>query len=244
MAERTGWIDHIPAVWVEPDATPAATALWLPPLSTNKEWVLPFLRELAGAGFLAVSFDPWQHGERGVESSEELRARVFSGGFRRHMWPILGQTTLDALRVLDHFDSGDVVAGGVSMGGDVAVALAGIDPSVSRVATIVSTPDWTRPGMRELADPSKDLPQGDADDYAQWFYNQLDPMSHVERYARGQPILFECGGDDQHVPADGALRFAEAAGDSVQVNVRPGLGHMDAMTPEVLQSCLDWLSRR
>src|SRR3954447_10517264 len=243
MAERTGWIDHIPAIWVEPDATPAATALWLPPLSTNKEWVLPFLRELAGVGFLAVSFDPWQHGERGTESSEEIRARVF-GSFRRHMWPILGQTTLDALRVLDHFDSGDVLAGGVSMGGDVAVALAGIDPSVSRVATIVSTPDWTRPGMRDLADPSKDLPQGDADDYAQWFYKQLDPISHVERYARGQAILFECGGDDQHVPADGALRFADAVGDSVQVNIRPGLGHMDAMTPEVLANCLSWLSRR
>lgn len=243
MPERTGWIDHIPAIWVEPEATPAATALWLPPLSTNKEWVLPFLRELAGAGFLAVSFDPWQHGERGTESSEEIRERVF-GGFRRHMWPILGQTTLDALRVLDHFDSGGVVAGGVSMGGDVAVALAGIDPSVSRVATIVSTPDWTRPGMRDLADPSKHLPQGSADAYAQWFYNQLDPLSHVERYARGQAILFECGGEDRHVPADGAQRFADAAGDSVQVNVRPGRGHMDAMTPEVLASCLSWLSRR
>jgi uncharacterized protein len=243
MAERTGWVDHIPVIWVEPGTTPAPLALWLPPLGTNKEWVLPFLRELAGAGFTAVSFDPWQHGERGTESAEEIRARVF-GAFRRHMWPILGQTTLDALRVLDEFDAGDVVAGGVSMGGDVAVALAGIDPSVSRVATIVSTPDWTRPGMRELADPSKDLPQGEADAYAQWFYNQLDPMTHTERYTRGQAILFECGGDDHHVPADGALRFAEAVGDSVQVNVRPGRGHMDAMTPEVLQSCLDWLSRR
>jgi pimeloyl-ACP methyl ester carboxylesterase len=242
MAERTDWVDHVPVIWVEPDNTPAPLALWLPPFSTNKEWTLPFLSELAGAGFLAVSFDPWQHGERGTETPEELRARVLGdGGFRRHMWPILGQTTLDALRVLDHFDAGDVVAGGVSMGGDVAVALAGIDPSVTRVATIVSTPDWTRPGMRDLMDPSRDLPQGEPDDYARWFYDQLDPISHPDRYARGQAILFECGGDDRHVPADGALRFAEAVGDSVRVNVRPGAGHMDAMTPEVLESCLDWL---
>jgi uncharacterized protein len=241
MGERTGWVDHIPAIWVEPDAEPAAVALWLPPLSTTKEWVLPFLKELAGAGFLAVSFDPWQHGERGSESSEEMRARVF-GVFRRHMWPILGQTTLDALRVLDHFRAENVVAGGVSMGGDVAIALAGIDPSVSRVATIVSTPDWTRPGMQSFED--EPLPQGEADAYAQWFYDRLDPMTHIDRYERGQAILFECGGDDRHVPADGALRFAEAVGDSVQVNVRPGLGHMDAMTPDVLASCLSWLSRR
>src|SRR5256885_10533031 len=103
MAERTGWIDHIPAIWVEPDATPAATALWLPPLSTNKEWVLPFLRELAGAGFLAVSFGPWQDGGRGTEAFEEVRERVFRG-FRRHLWPLLRQTTLDPLTGLLHFD--------------------------------------------------------------------------------------------------------------------------------------------
>src|SRR5689334_2173976 len=244
MAERTGWVDHIPVIWVEPDAEPATVALWLPPFSTTKEWVLPFLKELAGAGFIAVSFDPWQHGERGVEPPEELRARVFGGGFRRHMWPILGQTTLDALRVLDHFQAENAVAGGVSMGGDVAVALAGIGPSVGRVATIVSTPDWTRPGMRDLMDSSKDLPQGEADAYAAWFYDQLDPMTHLGRYERGQAILFECGGEDRHVPAENALRFAEAVGDSVRVNVRPGLGHMDAMTPDVLKSCLGWLSRR
>jgi dienelactone hydrolase len=241
MREQKGWVDHVPVVWVEPSDA-RGVALWLPPLSTNKEWVLPCLHELAGAGFVAVSLDPWQHGERGTESSEELRARVFGGGFRRHMWPILGQTTLDALRVIDEFASGDVVAGGVSMGGDVAVALAGIDSRVARVATIVSTPDWTRPGMRDLMDPSRDLPQGEADAYAQWFYDELDPMSHADRYTGSPAILFECGGDDQHVPADGALRFQEAVGDSVQVNVRPGLGHLEAMTPEVLQSCLDWLS--
>jgi len=48
---------------------------------------------------VALSFDPWQHGERGRETRDELAGRVF-GAFRRHMWPILGHTTLDALRVL------------------------------------------------------------------------------------------------------------------------------------------------
>ena len=48
---------------------------------------------------MALSFDPWQHGERGRETRDELAGRVF-GAFRRHMWPILGHTTLDALRVL------------------------------------------------------------------------------------------------------------------------------------------------
>jgi len=120
-------------IWVEPAVRPPAArlALWLPPLTRAKEDALPFLRELAGAGFVAVSFDQWQHGERGTESGEQIAQRVF-GNFRGHMWPILGQTTLDSLRVIDWamatLDTGpEVVAGGVSMGGDVAVALAGID---------------------------------------------------------------------------------------------------------------------
>ena len=60
----------------------------------------PVLKELAGAGFVAVGFDAWQHGERATESRDQILERVF-GGFRRRMWPMLGQTTLDALRVID-----------------------------------------------------------------------------------------------------------------------------------------------
>ena len=125
---------------------------------------------------MAVSLDPWRHGQRGTESGEQIARRVF-GNFRRHMWPILGQTTLDS-RVVDwamaDLHAGpEVVAGGVSMGGDVAVALAGIDNRITRVAAIVATPDWTRPGMTGLFDPYRVLPQGQADAYAQWFHDQL-----------------------------------------------------------------------
>src|SRR5689334_23306534 len=98
---------------------------------------MPGLERLAGAGSAAVSIDPWQHGERGTESGEQLAVRAF-GGFRRHMWPILGQSTLDCLRVVDWAlarlgATAPVVAGGVSMGGDIAVALAGVDERVTRV---------------------------------------------------------------------------------------------------------------
>ena len=145
-------VDGIPVVWIQPDNQDgdARIALWLPWLTGTKETTIPFLAELAGRGFTAVSFDPWQHGERGTETAEQISARVF-GDFRRHMWPILGQTTLDALRVADwaavEFGATDMAAGGVSMGGDIAVALAGIDQRISRVAAIAATPDWTRPGM-------------------------------------------------------------------------------------------------
>lgn len=173
------------------------------------------------------------------------------------MWPILGQTTLDALRVVDwateELEVGsEVVAGGVSMGGDVAVALAGIDGRVSRVATLVSTPDWKRPGMRDLWEPTRVLPQGEPDAYARWFYDHLDPITHLDAYARGPAIAFECGAEDAHVPADGALSFKAALGErhpraaeQVRVSVHPGFGHMDGGRSEALLGrCLEWLSEQ
>jgi uncharacterized protein len=187
---RRARVDHIPVFWVEPSRGRRGSplALWMHPLGTSKEVAVPFLRELAGAGCVAVGFDPWGHGERATESGERMLERVF-GDFRRHMWPILGQTTLDSLRVIDWVkeDLGagpDVVAGSVSMGGDVAVALAGIDGRVSRVATLVSTPDWKRPGMRDLWDPERVLDPGEPDAYARWFYDRLDPITHLDAYAR------------------------------------------------------------
>lgn len=259
-SERLGGLgavlDGIPVLWLEParDAGVVGVALWLPFLGGTKQDALPALRTLAGAGFVAVSLDPWQHGDRAQESAEQLRERVF-GNFRRYMWPILGQTTLDALRVVDwaleRFGAGPrVVAGGVSMGGDVAVALAGADPRVSRVGAVVATPDWTRPGMRDLADPSRELPRGQADAYARWFYAHLDPQTHLEAYARGPAIAFECGDDDTHVPPDGAVRFQRALADAypeirehVRVTRHPGLGHLEAGgAPELTDRAIAWLT--
>ncbi|KGJ72954.1 hypothetical protein GY21_12085 [Cryobacterium roopkundense] len=89
------------------------------------------------------------------------------------MWPILGQTTLDALRIVDwaietHDLSSDVVAGGVSMGGDISVALAGVDPRVKRVAALVATPDWTRPGMTQVGRPEELIDQGSPSPHGEW----------------------------------------------------------------------------
>jgi uncharacterized protein len=92
--------------------------------------------------------------------------------------------------------------------------------------------------MRDISDPSRPLAQGDADSYAQWFYDHLDPLTHVENYAHGPAILFECGAEDVHVPPDGAQRFAAAVGE----DVRAGLGHIDgASSLELIDSRIAWL---
>jgi hypothetical protein len=59
-------VDHIPLVWITPSQwqQPTKLAIWLTYGTGTKEDMLPYLAQLASAGFLAISFDPWQHGER------------------------------------------------------------------------------------------------------------------------------------------------------------------------------------
>ena len=253
----SAWVDHIPVLWFEPPAPRAVRrlVLFLPNLSGTKEGMIPFLQDLAAAGFVALSLDPWQHGERGTESQAEILSRVF-GNFRRHMWPILGQTTLDTMRVIDWAVAAldvqpDVYIGGLSMGGDIAVAAAGIDHRIQRVAAVVATPDWLRPGMHDLFDRHRLLPPGEPDAYAKYFYEHLNPMTHLAAYAHGPAIYFVCGERDTHVPPDGALRFQAAlreahpsAADNVQVKLVPGMDHL-AVRDSALwwPDCLGWLTR-
>jgi dienelactone hydrolase len=254
--EVTALVDGVPIIYVrpEPGLNRPSLALWLPYLTGAKEDAIPVLRQLAAAGYLAISLDPWQHGERAHETPDQIAARVFAD-FRNHMWPILGHTTRDAKRVIDwavtDLAQPDVIAGGVSMGGDVAVALAGIDTRVRRVAAIVATPDWTRPGMRELFDRSRLVDQGHAGPAARSFYDRLDPITHLDAYARGPAIAFENGAEDTHIPLDGAIRFRDALRtahpnltDRVRVTAHPGVDHLDgAQDKTLLNRGLDWLLR-
>lgn len=114
--------------------------VWMTHLGGSAEQTLPMLERFAAAGHPAVSFAPVLHGARGSGDPWAFATEVLAA-FRRRMWPILGQTTLEAMRVLTWAQEqsgrpGTGLAGGVSMGGDVAVALAGIDPRVRRVATV------------------------------------------------------------------------------------------------------------
>ncbi len=249
-------VDSIPVLVAvpEPAADRHRLAVWLPYFTGTKEAMAPALGRLAHLGFTALSLDPWQHGERGTETGDELSARVFAG-FRRGMWPILGQTTLDAIRVIDwaleRFDlPGDVAAGGISMGGDISVALAGADHRVGRVAAIVATPDWTRPGMASIDDASAVIDQGEPSGYAAWLHAALDPTANLARFVHGPAILFELGAADTHVPPGSALAFVDAlragapdAAARVQVVAHEGMGHLDAAQDEaVLSDAIAWLA--
>lgn len=209
-------IGDVPVLWVEPAAMAGKRELivFLPSFGGSKEQVLDQLQDLASSGFVGMSFDPPEHGERGTESPKELATRVFSS-FRRYMWPILGQTTLDCLRVIEWATSSLEVdsrirVGGLSMGGDVAVAAAGLDGRVDRVVSVVATPDWLRPGMHDLFDVTKLLDQGESTTYGRFFYDTLNPAGHLGRYERELEVNFLCGELDKHVPPDGAFNFQRA----------------------------------
>lgn len=240
--------------WVAPNGGATGTAIWLTHLGGSTDQTQPMLERLAERGFLAVSFDPPGHGRRGDGSPPWELARHVLASYRRRMWPLLGQTTLECLRVLDwsadRFEvRGPHIAGGVSMGGDVAVALAGIDGRIARVGALVATPDWTRPGMCGIEDARQLIDQGRADRYAQWFYNVLDPITHLGAYERPVAIGFFCGGEDRHVPANGAERFRAAlvdrdssAVDRVRVTTYQGLSHLEGARDDRLYAdALDWL---
>jgi dienelactone hydrolase len=240
------WIDHIPTIWI--DAVQLSPhrklAIWLPWFTGDKEAMMRYLTELSQRGYVALSCDPWEHGERARESEEALRTRVF-GNFRRYMWPILAHTVEDILRVVDWAVESlgvepDVYVGGISMGGDIAVAAAGIEKRVTCVAALNATPDWMRPGM--------DIAAGTADAYSEYLCRRLNPMEHLDAYSHCPAIAFECGADDKHVLPDGALRFQaalrktyELCPDKLRVNLYEGVGHRS--TDEMWQNSLAWFAR-
>src|ERR1700712_4204248 len=247
-------VHGIPVLMVRPEGRATGkVVLWMSHLGGSARQTLPMLERFAAAGHPAVSFDAVGHGDRGSGDPWTFAGEVLAA-FRLYMWPILGQTTLDAMRVLswatERTDSaGGALVGGVSMGGDIAVALAGVDQRVRRVATIGSTPNWSRPGMRQLDDRTKLIEQGEADPYRQWLAQHLDPSRNLEHYRSGTAITFEVGEADHHVPADNARTFAadlRRAEQSERVRVRiqtyPGLDHFGVTTSRTAQdAAIDWL---
>ena len=239
--------EQIPITWVAPaDTVPASKlVIWLAPGLMEMRAVEPVLERLAHVGYLAVSFDSWGRGSRCRESPETLMPRV-AANFPLVAWPVLGHGALEVLRVADWAAREFAVAppfavGGNSLGGDIAVAAAGLDTRIGCVATTVATPDWRRTGGP--------LAPGAPDAYARYFCDRIDPLTNVASYAHRPALAFECGAIDDRVPPDGARRFVaalagvygDAAASRLRVTLHPGVGH--ETVPAMMENCLHWLRR-
>jgi hypothetical protein len=106
---HTSCIDGIPVLWEMPAADARRQlAIWLPGFTSRKEDVHRYLRELVAAGYIALSFDPVDHGERSRTAEGEVFARE-NGSFRdpatgkayRHFWAIMAETAEEVPAVID-----------------------------------------------------------------------------------------------------------------------------------------------
>ena len=236
-----------PVIWVLPAETKATTRLviWLGGGISKMESTLPMLERLAREGFAAVSFDSWERGSRLTEPAESFVPKAFANF--PMAWPVYANGAMESLRVFDwaakEFGLKPPFSiGGFSAGGDIAIAAAGLDSRIQCVATIVSTPDWTRPGMHLQG---KLVASGEPDAYARYLYDRINPLTNLKSYAHRPAMTLECGEKDDHVPADGALRFQAALapiyGDAksrLRVNVHPGVGH--GASSAMFDNCVSW----
>ena len=237
-------LDEIPLVFVLPRGTSLGLIIWLPGFGGNKEGVTAYLHDLAADGFAALALDPREHGARATLSGPELRERVL-GNIRRHFWPILAGTAEDIPRVVDWAASelgvaGAIGIGGISMGGDIAVAAAGLDPRIEAVAAGIATADWLRPGSFE--------PPGAPDDFAQQCYRRRNPLTNPSGFLRELAITFQCGVQDKQVPPQGGETFVALLNqldpgrrDLREVVLHEGVGH--EFTPVMWERSRAWLRK-
>lgn len=197
----------IPVIYIEPKIIKEKRiAIFLGGLGSTKETLVSYLNDIAKKGYIAIAFDNYGHGERGTETRNEIFTRVF-GNMRKHGWRILGETVKDAAKVIDwaidYFKAlPDIRMGGISMGGDISIALSGLDKRITKVLTIVSTPDWLRPGMHEIVRPDVLMDPGNPDEISQSLYDEFNPMTHLERYLNGPKIRAILGEKDNHIPPE------------------------------------------
>ena len=241
-------VDSIPLIYLQPDNDDRGKlVIWLTGFSGSKESCRAQLEALTALGYTALSFDPWQHGERMRADVDELRARV-RGNIRRYFWPILAETAREVPRIIDwalaQFSVDEQVGiGGISMGGDISVVAAGIDRRIALAVPWVATPDWLRPGTNE--------PVGEADADTQACYDEFNPLTHLDRYAHCPRIVFQNGAEDEQVPPDGSIRFRDALRQShyrdcperIDAILHPGIPHQtcNAMWQNTERLLLEYL---
>jgi fermentation-respiration switch protein FrsA (DUF1100 family) len=122
----------------------------------------------------------------------------------------------------------------------MAVVAAGLDRRITAVVACIATPDWLKPGsIYEVRAPNAAI---------QTQFDQHNPITNLNRYQHCPAMLLQNGTADGMVPADGALRFAEALAntyqqcpDKLQVWLEAGIEH--ELTETMWRNALAWFAQ-
>ena len=246
-------IADIPVLWEEPArVAERKLVIWQPGFISNKADMQPYLHDLAAAGYVALSFDPVDHGARSRiagdqpidPNSGEFRADI-DGKLYRHFWAIMAETAAEVPAVIDwavaELGVAPVVGvGGISMSGSNAVVAAGLDQRIAVVAAGIAEGDWQRIGaMYPLSAPNA---------YVQECFDRSNPILNLERYQRCPAISFQLGAEDPMIPASSAQRLAQALAatyaacpERLEIVLEDGVEH--EFTPAMWRRSLDWFAR-
>ncbi len=151
----------------------------------------------------------------GVSACNIEYRRVDGGGG----WPHTGE---DVLAAIDALDS-DVVTLGHSAGGHLAVWAAARHPRVVGAVAQAGVLDFLQHPQvtRRAAELLGGLPEEVPEKYADASPAALLPIA--------KPMVLVHGEEDEDVPVEQSIAFAEASG--AELVVLPGVSHMDLITP-------------
>lgn len=251
------YLDNIPIAFCRPDKYKSnnSIAVWLPYLGGSKESVKRELQMLSSYGYFAISIDLYLNGERVKNLKEDIRTLVFEN-FRAYMWEMLGITAMDIYRTIDWaiktFKLNDyVVIGGLSMGGDIALAVAGMDVRIKKVSAIGASPNWDRHGMTDVMDSKKIIEQGQPTNFGKWLYNKLNPVSNLELFCRPMQIHLEFGELDTHIHSEWTVDFKNKLIEkypeekcNIELIINNGLDHLSLLQSEsVIEKAIFFLQK-
>ncbi len=246
-------VGDVPVLWAEPvQGDERKLVIWLPGFTDSKDGMQTYLRELAAAGYVAVSFDPLDHGDRGRTSKQEI-VDPTTGDFRspasgmlyRHFWSIVSETAEEVPSIIDWAVGELGVApsvgmGGISMGGNIAVVAAALDRRIGVVVAGIAEADWLRPGSS--------IPLSAPNAYVQSCYDRYNPLTNLTRYQHCPALLFTSGADDSLIPPGGAQRFVRALTPSyaacperLELVMEEGVGH--EFTQAMWRLSVRWFER-
>lgn len=212
----------------------------------NKEGVMPWLRELAQCGFVAVAIDGRYHGERtkagkGTAEYEEAIVRAWQDG-KEH--PFFYDTVWDVMRLVDYLQTRADVDGsrigltGISKGGVETYLTAAVDPRITASAPCIGMQsfkwaldhnDWQgrigtiQKAFDQIVEKSGVTNVNSA--FVEGFYHRVTPHIYSEfdgpkmlALTAPRPVLMVNSDSDNHTPLPG-VKECIAAGQAAYAAV-------------------------